>query len=185
MIRWLFVPLCAFCILICLAWNNIAGLTLERSIKVSDLPSLLASLLVAYVLQYALLRTSKVKEIEKSLLSQRFDSIADHLTLIRQLLVRVNGRIPDATEAAAIVAAFEDCAEEINLLDTALEDSHCKSLNQYSLELATKYLRYKRAVTGGRFPNQVMSGGSIDEIASARISLLTFVNKLHLRMAKI
>lgn len=183
---WLFfLPLLAFLLLAVGAWLGIHGLTLDRTIRVSDFPTLLATTLIALVLQYVLQKRGKATESEKELLTDQVSEALGAFAEARQVIARTVGQQLSPSDAIAITQTLEECSECISSLEFCITQSHCHKLAPECREIGNAFIFYKRSITGGNFPASPISATDLAQSFLYRSQIDRKLRLLSLNVGKV
>ena len=184
MIGWLLLPLVLFVILLALAGSGCCGLTLEKTIKLSDFPTLAATTLIAIVLQYVLLKRGKVTDTEKEILNRQVLEAVTTLGDIRSLVGQSVGKRLSSEEATSLVTAFEACSEALDSLGVSVENSHCGELSGSCRDIENHFLLYKRIITGDDFPATPLAIADLERSRPVRNKIQRGLHRLSLEVAR-
>jgi len=183
-IIWLLLPILAFIALLIAASLGAFGLTLDKTIKISDFSPLFGTTVVAVFLQYIFLRKTKTKDIEKDLLGGQIEAVLDLMFAVRKSLSATLGRRPSIDEARDIVVAFEDCGDALSSLESTVENSHCSELHESCKAVGDVFLRYKNIITGRNFPYDPLTNRELDRTSALRREIGNRLRMLSLQIAK-
>ena len=157
MIGLLFIPLILFFLLLCLAFLNLFGLSLDKVIKLSDLAGLAATTLVAVVLQYIVQRRGKATDAEKHLLTAQASTLLSDLLELKAVLLPLVAKTLVSEDVTKIVQGFDSLGEELSTFKFCIENSHCSTLIVDYKWIERGFIEYKVAITGGNFPAESIS----------------------------
>lgn len=184
MIGLLFIPLAFYVVLLLFAYSGSFGLSLDKTLKLSDLPGLAATTLVAVVLQYVLLKRGKATDSEKDLLADQAMSILESLSKLRDMIGKFLGKNLTSDDAVLLTQAFDLVSEDLSSLRFCLENSHCQGLVDAYDQLENDFLLYKGVVTGGNFPAAPLTSSTVARASQARVKLDKGLRMLSLDIGK-
>lgn len=184
MIALLLIPLAIYLLLLFLASTGAFGLSLDRTVKLSDLTGITATTLVAVILQYFIQRRGKATDSEKTLLTTQIQSILASLIALRDLLSSNVTKVLSEEETIRINQKFDSVSEELSTLQFCLTKSHCKKLVSDYKWIEREFLSYKAAVTGGTYPTAPISFAVLASGSSHRNVMDKDLRLLVIKIAK-
>jgi hypothetical protein len=165
----LLIPVLSAGILVFLACVGAFGLEIDLKVKPSDFVGVLTTALLAFVLQNLWTKSLKRTDAEKDLIQGHVKDASIAVRSVRACLVQALDQQPISTAVAnSLVASFEDCTQEMATLETVIDNSHCSTLIADCWAVTGLVLRYKESITGGNFPNCLLTREDVERSADAQ-----------------
>ncbi len=147
----------AFAVLLMASWNGWYGFSLDKNINPVALANLLIGAFIAFFLQSYLSNTRAEKDLLISGVKEAFAA----LRACREEFLRcVDAKCPP--DSSKILGLLRSLANEIQTLDSALNQSRCSGLKRsFYLLVQEEYLAYKSAITAAPFPAEAYQRGVV------------------------